>query len=41
MTQESNVVRRTMCMPTSTTTLESIFISGVFQALHRASYIVK
>ena len=27
--REFNVVRRTMCMPTSTTTLGSICISGV------------
>jgi len=41
MTQEFNVVRLTMCMPRSTTTLGSIFISGVSQTLHRVSYIVK
>jgi len=35
------IVTRTMCMPTSVTTLGSIFYFSVSQALHRISYIAK
>jgi len=41
MTQGFNVVQRTMCMSTFTTTLGNILFLCVYQVLHRVTYIAK